>query len=677
MHRFHIFLLCLTFALFSGCNESSEDPEFSLTSALDGSGHVQLEICGNAENIYVALDTAAEADVNLKWEMSSPGYVSLHPLGEDHFTGTGTLLTYAVKCSDNPDQATSKEILLTATTQSTQESYSGLSSTVKITCNAGADESCLGNGTELPPSPVDCSQYPDCLFYDACDPSTCVPTDTPTIRIAPLSGIVTSEFGTTDAFQIVLGAKPTADVVITLQSSDTTEGQLPSPVITFTPNNWNTPQSVTIKGVDDTEADGDIAYTIDVASVVSQDSRYNNMYVASVKCTNKDNEPRTEAVSMTMKHNGATEFSLDLYETGMADSFTLFLNAEPVSDVTVHIASTNDEEMTVLTPEVTFTQTAWRAIKTIRVQGVPDKLVDGDKKAELVFTITSDDPRYAAYELAPISVTIHDTDIVYDGPVTVRMMAANTTSGNNQSYDPGHGKRIFQAMKPDIVMIQEFNMQTDTIDNFVRSTFGNAYNYYRGTGDLPNGIISRYPILSTGQWKSPQISNRGFNWAIIDIPGDKELFAISVHLSTKTSKQISEMASLQTQIAGATTGYYVVLGGDFNTSTHNVVKTNLSDAFPKNATLSDAYWPCDQKGNIDTNADRESQHDYVLASDDLHALAVPIIIGEHTYPYGHVFDSRVYYNLGELDDVPPVQADDSGALNMQHMAVIRDFQFTP
>ena len=39
----------------------------------------------------------------------------------------------------------------------------------------------------------------------------------------------------------------------------------------------------------------------------------------------------------------------------------------------------------------------------------------------------------------------------------LRLMAANITSGNLQSYDPGEGSRIFKGTKPDVVMIQEFN----------------------------------------------------------------------------------------------------------------------------------------------------------------------------------------------------------------------------
>jgi len=39
---------------------------------------------------------------------------------------------------------------------------------------------------------------------------------------------------------------------------------------------------------------------------------------------------------------------------------------------------------------------------------------------------------------------------------TIRVMAANITTGNNQRYE-APGLRIFKALKPDIVAVQEFN----------------------------------------------------------------------------------------------------------------------------------------------------------------------------------------------------------------------------
>lgn len=79
----------------------------------------------------------------------------------------------------------------------------------------------------------------------------------------------------------------------------------------------------------------------------------------------------------------------------------------------------------------------------------------------------------------------------------IRIMAANITSGPNQSYDPGHGDRIFKGLKPDVVLIQEFNIGTNSeeaISAWVRATFGPDFFYFRESGNgLPNGVISRFP----------------------------------------------------------------------------------------------------------------------------------------------------------------------------------------
>jgi len=58
--------------------------------------------------------------------------------------------------------------------------------------------------------------------------------------------------------------------------------------------------------------------------------------------------------------------------------------------------------------------------------------------------------------------------------------------------------------------------------------WGDPYYYYYepeigGTWAMPNGVISRWPILSSGQWNDSQLTNRSFVWAVIDIPGDIDL----------------------------------------------------------------------------------------------------------------------------------------------------------
>jgi hypothetical protein len=54
------------------------------------------------------------------------------------------------------------------------------------------------------------------------------------------------------------------------------------------PGNWNTPQTITVTGVDDADADGNIPYTISITGAAG-DINYNS-YVTSVDATNNDND---------------------------------------------------------------------------------------------------------------------------------------------------------------------------------------------------------------------------------------------------------------------------------------------------------------------------------------------------------------------------------------------------
>lgn len=125
--------------------------------------------------------------------------------------------------------------------------------------------------------------------------------------------------------------------------------------------------------------------------------------------------------------------------------------------------------------------------------------------------------------------------------IRLRVIVANTTSGNNQTYDPGEGLRIFQGLHPDITLVQEFNYGNNSeaaIRGFVSTAFGTAFSYFRESGfQIPNGIVSRYPIVASGSWTDPSVSNRGFAWARIDLPGPRDLWAVSIHLLTASATE--------------------------------------------------------------------------------------------------------------------------------------------
>jgi uncharacterized repeat protein (TIGR01451 family) len=128
--------------------------------------------------------------------------------------------------------------------------------------------------------------------YDGIDPADVTATneddDTAGIQVTPTADLVTTEAGGTDTFTVVLASRPSQDVTIALESSDTTEGQ-PSPTsLTFTSEDWDTPQTVTVTGVDDDLTDGDVAYTIVLQAAQSADPAFNGLDPADVAATNQD-----------------------------------------------------------------------------------------------------------------------------------------------------------------------------------------------------------------------------------------------------------------------------------------------------------------------------------------------------------------------------------------------------
>jgi endonuclease/exonuclease/phosphatase family metal-dependent hydrolase len=259
------------------------------------------------------------------------------------------------------------------------------------------------------------------------------------------------------------------------------------------------------------------------------------------------------------------------------------------------------------------------------------------------------------------------------GPTTIRIMAANLTSGNRQSYDPGEGIRIFQGLKPDVVLIQELNYKNNTnedIRSFVTTAFSEDYTYHRESGaQIPNGVISRYPIVASGQWADPKVSNRSFVYAKIAVPGAHPLWAVSVHFVTSgASARNEEARSLTAQLkAVVSLGDYVVIGGNLNTDSRN----ESCIATLGQIVATQAPHPADGANNSSTNASRSKPYDWVLANPTLGALRVPTVVGASQFPAGLVFDSRGYAPLSE---VAPVTASDSAASNMQHMAVVKDFR---
>ena len=115
-----------------------------------------------------------------------------------------------------------------------------------------------------------------------------IPAPPPGLTVTP-TNLVTTESGGTSLFTVALNTQPTADVLITISSEDTTEGTVSPTTLTFTANTWNVPQTVIVTGVDDQINDGDVTYSVTCA-VSSSDPSYAAVPPFTLLATNLDNE---------------------------------------------------------------------------------------------------------------------------------------------------------------------------------------------------------------------------------------------------------------------------------------------------------------------------------------------------------------------------------------------------
>jgi len=235
------------------------------------------------------------------------------------------------------------------------------------------------------------------------------------VTVSALSGN-TTEAGGTATFTLVLDSIPSGDVSIGLSSADTTEGTVLPSSVTFTAGDWNTPQTITVTGVDDALDDGDVLYSIITAAAVSLDLGYDSLNPANAAVTNTDNDTAGVTVSSI---SGATT------EAGVTATFTAVLNTEPTADVTFGLSSSNTAEGTVAPTSLTFTTGNWSVAQTVTVTGVNDDVDDGNIDYTIILAAaTSADSVYNTFNPSDVSVTNTDNDTF---GITVSTISGTTT----------------------------------------------------------------------------------------------------------------------------------------------------------------------------------------------------------------------------------------------------------
>jgi hypothetical protein len=220
-------------------------------------------------------------------------------------------------------------------------------------------------------------------------------------------------------YTVVLKSQPTANVTIALTvdpQADSSHDQL-----TFTPNDWNVAQTVTISALDDQVVEaqhiGSITHTAS-----STDPKYNGISVASITLTVNDND--TGGVTVTPTTVAVAEGDT------LGAQYTVVLLSEPTADVTINL--TPDAQVNVNPLVLTFTSLTWNQPQPVTVTAVDDVLAEGPHTGAISHAAVSSDSFYNNIAIPGVTANITDNDVA--GVFVSKTSVAVTEGGATDTY---------------------------------------------------------------------------------------------------------------------------------------------------------------------------------------------------------------------------------------------------
>jgi hypothetical protein len=281
------------------------------------------------------------------------------------------------------------------------------------------------------PSIASCGNYntqpgiPFLLIYE--DLITIINPAIPGVNInhSGTTGSVT-EGATTDSYTIVLNSQPEADIVVqaTPDSQLLVNGISTATSLTFTQDNWDTLQTLTVSAVDDALAEG--SHTGTISHAVSQGDELYLALTSLDDLTFSITDNDTPGVSIT-ESGGATNIT----EGGATDTYTIVLTSAPTANVV--ISMNPDTQSTTDLPSITFTNLDWNSPQTITVTAVNDDVAEGNHSSTISHTASSTDANYNGISINDVvaSITDNETAGVSISPTSVSVSEA----GTSDTYD--------------------------------------------------------------------------------------------------------------------------------------------------------------------------------------------------------------------------------------------------
>ena len=331
--------------------------------------------------------------------------------------------------------------------------------------DAGAAEITLSHS-------VSSADDPEYAAAAAPDVAVSVLEATDTIRIQV--GVTTSDQelevpeGGSNTYTMVLSHQPSGDVTVTVNNpTDNLEVTATPRSLTFSTENWNEPQAVTVAAVHDDDALDDSATVTHGVS----GGGYTDVSAPDVGVTVDDDETLGVVISPTAI----------TVQAGGSNTYSVVLGSQPAGDVTVTVTGQAGTDLTLggLSPTntLTFSTGNWNAEQEVTVGAAGDT---GAAEITLSHGVSSaDDPEYAAAAAPDVAVS------VLGATDTIRIQVGVTTSDQELEVPEGGANTYTMVLSH-----QPSGDVTVTVNN--------------PTDNLEVTATPRSLTFSTENWNEPQ-----------------------------------------------------------------------------------------------------------------------------------------------------------------------------
>ena len=213
-----------------------------------------------------------------------------------------------------------------------------------------------------------------------------------------------------------LATEPTGDVTVTVSGHASTAVTLDKTTLTFTTDNWDTAQTVTVSATHNA-ATAKVTLTHAVAG-----ADYGSVTAESVVVSVVGVAGQQQTIQVGVSSSTQT---LTVPEGG-ANSYTLVLGSRPTDDVTVGVTLPTGTDLTLDKTTLTFTVDNWDVAQTVAVTAAEDDDAVTDAGVTLTHTVSGGGYGSTTVPDVEVSITENDTAGVTIEPTTLSVVAGRS-----------------------------------------------------------------------------------------------------------------------------------------------------------------------------------------------------------------------------------------------------------